>query len=44
MAKPERFLSDEQWQEIEPLLPKIKPGPKGGRRRVDNREVLESIF
>lgn len=44
MAKPARFLSIEQWKEIEPLLPKVEPGPKGGRRRADNREVLEGIL
>lgn len=27
-----RLLTDAQWQKIEPLLPKPKRSPKGGRR------------
>lgn len=35
-------LTDEQWRQIEPLLPKAKPG--GRPREVDLREVLDGIF
>lgn len=43
MAKKEQFVTDEQWKKIEPLLPKYKPSPKGGRRPKDNRDVFEGI-
>ena len=39
-----RLLTDAQWQKIEPLLPKPKRSPRGGRRPVDNRRVLEGIL
>jgi transposase len=35
------FLSDEQWQEIEPLLPRDK---SRGRPWADNRRVVEGIL
>ena len=35
------FLSDEQWEKIEPLLPCDK---SGGRPWADNRRVVEGIF
>lgn len=38
------LLTDEQWKRIEPLLPQPKRSPKGGRRPVDNRKVLEGIL
>ena len=44
MADRTRFINDEQWNKIEPLLPKPKPKPKGGRPPADNREVLEGIL
>ena len=37
------LLSEEQWQKIEPLLPKIKRR-KRGRPPKDNRVVLEGIL
>jgi transposase len=42
-------LSDKQWLNIEPLLPKAEPGTKdgrtkGGRPPVDNRAVVEGIL
>jgi transposase len=37
-------LSDEQWQRIEPLLPKPKNRGKGGRPRADDRACLEGIL
>lgn len=38
------LLTDEQWALIEPLLPQPEPSPKGGRKRIDNRRVLEGIL
>lgn len=35
-------LTDQEWQQIEPLLPAAKPVGKG--RQVDLREVLNAIF
>jgi putative transposase len=35
-------LTDEQWEEIEPLLPPAKAG--GRPRRVDLREVVNTLF
>jgi transposase len=43
MAKTERFVTDEQWTKIEPLLPEYTPSPKGGRPPKDNRDVFEGI-
>lgn len=37
-------LTDEQWQKLEPLLPKVDPGPQGGRPWADNRAVFEGIL
>jgi putative transposase len=38
-------LTDEQWELIEPLIPKQRRSKKGGRpRTVDMREVLNTIF
>ena len=44
MAKKETFITDEQWTKLEPLLPKHKQSPKGGRKPVGHREVLEGII
>ena len=39
------LLSDELWQEIEPLLPPRPPAsPKGGRPPVENRDALRGIL
>jgi putative transposase len=35
-------LKDAEWELLEPLLPKAKPG--GRPRRVDLREILNAIF
>lgn len=35
-------LKDAEWDLLEPLLPKAKPG--GRPRRVDLREILNAIF
>ena len=37
-------VSDELWKKIEPLLPKHKPSPKGGRPRVPDRQAMDGIF
>ena len=42
MANP--ILTDEQWNKIEPLLPKPKQRRKRGRPRKGNRQVLEGIL
>lgn len=42
MAKP--LLSDELWNEIEPLLPPQKRSPKGGRPPVPHRVALNGIL
>jgi transposase len=39
-----RELTEAQWLKIERLLPKEKPSPRGGRRRIDDREVMEGIL
>jgi len=33
-----------QWKRVEPLLPEYHMTCVGGRRRVDNRRVLEGIL
>lgn len=37
-------IPESLWQRIEPLLPKYKPGRKGGRPRVNLRGVVDGIF
>jgi transposase len=44
MAKAKTLLREEQWQKIEPLLPKFKRSGKGGRKPVENRPVFEGIL
>ena len=44
MSRRQMELSDEQWKRIEPLLPEYPMTRVGGRRRVDNRRVLEGIL
>jgi transposase len=41
MAEPS--VSDEFWNEIEPLLPKHSPDPRGGAPRKTDRPCLEGI-
>ena len=38
------WLSDETWEQIEPLLPPDPPERKSGRRRIDNRKAMEDIL
>jgi len=42
MAKP--LLPDGLWAQIEPLLPKRKPSPKGGRPPISDRAALTGIL
>ena len=41
---PRKLVSDELWSQIEPLLPKYKPRPKGGRPRIPDRAALTGII
>lgn len=40
----DRELTDAQWARIERLLPRVKSSPHGGRRRIDDREVMKGIL
>lgn len=42
MAKP--LVTDELWEQIEPLLPPVPPHPKGGRPRIIDRACLTGIL
>ena len=44
MAKYKRFINDDQWKLLEPLLPVAKRSRKGGRPPINNRQVLEGIL
>ena len=44
MAKERWKLTGQQWKKIEKLLPKPRPGKKGGRPWADNRKVFEGIL
>jgi transposase len=48
MAEPllfnEQLLSDELWNQIQPLLPKHSPDPRGGAPRKSDRACLEGIL
>ena len=35
-------ISNQHWAVLEPLLPQPQPGP--GRKRLDNRKVLNGIL
>jgi transposase len=37
-------IPDELWERIEPLLPKAKAKPLGGRPKLDDRQVMTAIF
>ena len=43
MARPQ-MLTDEQWANIEPLIPVRARSPKGGRPPADNRDCLEGML
>lgn len=38
------MLTDEQWERIEPLLPRLRVGPRGGRPWAESRTCLEGIL
>ena len=40
----EVFVSDEQWEQIQPFIPKRKRSPRGGRPPADDRACLEGIL
>ena len=42
MAK--QLVSDELWSVCEPVIPRLKKSPKGGRPPVGNREALTGIL
>jgi len=42
MASP--LLTDELWNEVEPLLPRERPKPLGGRPRVPDRQCLTGLI
>ncbi|WP_043838881.1 IS5 family transposase, partial [Muricoccus aerilatus] len=42
MAKP--LVPDDLWAAIEPLLPRERPKPKGGRPRLPDRAALTGIL
>ena len=42
MAK--SLVSDEFWEQIEPLLPPEPPKPRGGRPRIADRQVLTGVL
>lgn len=37
------LVSDELWSKVQPLLPRTRRYPKGGRPRVDDRAVFTGI-
>jgi transposase len=39
-----RLLSDDLWNEIEPLFPVYEPSPKGGRPPIGNRTVFTCLL
>ena len=38
------LMADAFWRHIQPLLPKYSRSPKGGRPRVNLRQVMNGIF
>lgn len=44
MSRLDSELTDEQWNKIEPLLPKVKRSRSGGRPPKDNRACFEGIL
>jgi transposase len=44
MVTEECELSEAQWLKIKGLLPSDEPSSRGGRRRIDDREVMEGIL
>src|SRR5512145_2256440 len=44
MARAAPLFKDDQWLKLQPLLPTMPPGKKGGRPWRNNRQVLEGIL
>jgi len=44
MSRHDSELTDEQWEKIEPLLPKIKRSKAGGRKPIEHRACFEGIL
>jgi transposase len=40
----QQLLTDAMWKKLEPLLPPLPKGKKGGRPWADNRRCLEGIL
>jgi hypothetical protein len=40
----ERLVLDALWAVVEPLLPRYRPSPKGGRQSVPDRVTLAGII
>jgi transposase len=38
------LVSDGFWALVEPLLPEVRPSPKGGRPRVSDRQALAGVI
>jgi transposase len=41
---PKPLVTDELWAVVEPLLPRQRPKPKGGRPRIDDRAALTGVL
>ena len=41
---PKPLVTDEPWAVVEPLLPRQRPKPKGGRPRIDDRAALTGVL
>jgi transposase len=41
---PKPLVTDELWAVVEPLLPRQRPKPKGGRPRIADRAALTGIL
>jgi hypothetical protein len=37
-------LSEELWERLEPLLPRLRTHPQGGRPWTENRPIADGIF
>ncbi len=37
-------IPDGLWEQIQPLLPPVRPKPKGGRPRMWDRPAMDAIF
>lgn len=44
MSRHDSELTDEQWNKIEPLLPRSKPSKAGGRKPMAHRPCFECIL